>query len=56
MVLASQYLINDRKSMPSFKLTRVAKTLGLEIDESQAHDALFDAKVTKSMYEIITTF
>ena len=53
MVLASQYLLGDRrKRMPSFQLHRVAYELGLVIDESKTHQALYDAEITRSIYRI----
>lgn len=54
MVLASQYLIKRRPSMPSFKLHRVATTLGIEVDKSKTHDALYDVHLTREIYQIVT--
>lgn len=54
MVLASQYLIERRPYMPSFKLHRVAKELGLDVDDSKLHDGLFDVKLTREIYRIVT--
>jgi len=54
MVLASQYLIDRRTSMPSFKLKRVATELGIEYDKNGLHDALFDARLTRKIYRIVT--
>lgn len=54
MVLASQYLINRRPGMPSFKLHRVAKELGLEVDATRNHDALYDVGLTRDIYYIVT--
>lgn len=39
LVLACQYLGTRRWGMPSFKFPRVAKTLGIEIDESKEFDS-----------------
>lgn len=52
--LASQYLIDRRSSMPSFKLKRVAKTLGLEVEDEKLHDAFYDVKLTREIYRIVT--
>lgn len=54
MVLASQYLIDRRSDMPSFKLKRVATELGIEVDESQLHDAYYDVYLTREIYRIVT--
>lgn len=52
--LASEYLLDRRKYMPSFKLFRVAKELGIVVDESELHDAKYDVKLTKQIYDIVT--
>jgi DNA polymerase-3 subunit epsilon len=58
MVLASQYLLDRRVSMPSFKLKDVARELGLDVDvdvdETDLHDAIYDVKLTRSIYRIVT--
>ena len=54
MVLASQYMIDRRMGMPSFKLARVAWELGIEIDEEGLHDAAYDARITREIYRIVT--
>lgn len=54
MVLASFYLRNRRSRMPSFKLSRVALELGIEIDESKLHDSMYDVELTRKIYRIVT--
>lgn len=54
MVLALQYLKKDRHLLPNFKLMTVAKHLGVKIDESKAHDSLYDIVITKEVYDIVT--
>lgn len=54
LCLASQYLIDRRPQMPSFKLKRVAVELGLDVDKSELHDALYDVKLTRQIYRIVT--
>lgn len=54
MVLASQYLIGRRIEMPSFKLHRVAKELGIVVDDSGLHDAKYDLELTREIYRIVT--
>lgn len=53
-VLAAQYLIKTRYSMPSFKLSRVAKTLGIEVDDSKLHDADYDVHLTREIYQVVS--
>ncbi len=40
-----------RSHFPNFKLMTVAKTLKIEVDESKAHDAVYDTAVTKAIYQ-----
>lgn len=54
--LAAQYLMNIRSTMPSFKLHRVAKTLGIEVDDEQLHDASYDVYLTREIYKIVSKF
>lgn len=51
MVLATRALIKQRAEMPSFKLHRVAKTLGIEVDDTKTHDALYDAGITLEIFK-----
>jgi DNA polymerase-3 subunit epsilon len=53
MVLAAEYLKNERASMPNFKLMTVAKHLGIEIEEEKAHDGFYDIEITKKVYDIV---
>tara|TARA_R110002124_G_C8955158_1_gene513620 strand:+ start:2729 stop:3307 length:579 start_codon:yes stop_codon:yes gene_type:complete len=52
--LASEYLQHRRSEMPSFKLKRVAKEIGLVVDQQGLHDALFDARLTRDIYRTVT--
>jgi DNA polymerase III subunit epsilon len=54
MILASQYLIDRRSEMPSFKLKRVAKELGILVDANKLHDAEYDILLTRQVYRIVT--
>lgn len=54
LVLASQYLIDRRTEMPSFKLKRVAKEVGVVVDEKRLHDAAYDVELTREVYRITT--
>jgi DNA polymerase III epsilon subunit-like protein len=55
MVLAADYLQEDMPNMVDFKLRTVAQHLGIKLDESKLHDALYDIDITKMVYEIVTT-
>ena len=53
MVLAFEYLKDKRDAMPNFQLHTVAKELGIAVDDSKLHDALYDIEITKAIYEIV---
>lgn len=54
MVLATPYLASKRHDMEDFKQGTVAKTLGINVDDSKLHDALYDIKICKQIFNIIT--
>ena len=54
MVLASQYLMEQRPGMVDFKLATVAKELGINTEEGKLHDASFDILLTRAIYDIVT--
>lgn len=54
LCLASEYLLDRRAQMPSFKLKRVAMELGIEVNKEDLHDALKDVRLTRQIYRIIT--
>lgn len=54
MVLASHYLRKERHLMKDFKLATVAAYLGIKVDESRLHDALYDIILTYEVYKIVT--
>jgi DNA polymerase-3 subunit epsilon len=51
MVLASECLKSVRHKMENFQLKTVAKTLGIEVVESELHDALYDVELTIKIYQ-----
>lgn len=53
MSLAAESLKNERHKMPNFQLTTVAEQLDISIDVEEAHDALYDAKLTMAVYDKI---
>jgi len=54
MTLASQYLLDRRSAMPSFKLKRVAQELGIEVDPLELHNAKYDVELTRKIYRVVT--
>lgn len=49
-VLASERLKEQRTSMVDFKLRTVCQVMGIEVDESKLHDALYDVELTRKLY------
>lgn len=54
LVLASEALKKHRHTMVDFKLHTVAKTLGIAVDESRLHDAMYDIELTYEIYKLLT--
>ena len=54
MVLASAYLATRRPDMENFKLSTVARTLGVDVQSESLHDAMYDIGLTKAVFDIIT--
>lgn len=54
MVLAAEYLKNERAKMKNFQLMTVAEHLGIEIEQEKAHDGFYDIEITKKVYDLIT--
>lgn len=50
LVFASRILKDRRSEMPSFKLHRVAKTLGIAVDDARLHDSMYDVELTRMVY------
>lgn len=53
MVLASAYLADRRADMENFKLSTVAKFLGVSVSDDSLHNALYDIELTRAVYEIV---
>lgn len=53
MVLASAYLMNRRTEMENFKLSTVAKFLGVSVSDDSLHNALYDIRLTRAVYDIV---
>ena len=53
MVLASNKLVERRAEMENFKLSTVAKFLGIQVSEDNLHDAFYDIYLTKAIFDIV---
>ena len=49
--LALDYLLDERHKMVDFKQGTVAQYLGIEVDESKLHDALYDIEIMAAIYK-----
>ena len=49
-VMATPYIVSVRPTMTSCNLFNTAKVLGVEVDESKLHDALYDVQVTREIF------
>lgn len=54
MILATPYLAESRADMDNFKQGTVAKELGIPVDDEKLHDALYDIKICKAIYDIVS--
>jgi DNA polymerase III subunit epsilon len=54
MCLASEFLKYVRPEMPNFKQSTVANFLGIDVDESNIHDAIYDINLTRDIYKKLT--
>lgn len=53
MVLASVCLAECRAEMENFKLSTVAKFLGVSVSDDSLHNALYDIELTRAVYDIV---
>jgi len=54
MTLTMQEIKYKRHLMPNFQQDTVAKALGIDVDESRLHDAMYDVELCKRVYETVT--
>jgi DNA polymerase-3 subunit epsilon len=52
-VWATPYLSEKRAEMENFKQGTVAKALGINVDDSKLHDALYDIEICKQICDIV---
>lgn len=50
--LAGVMLMEQRISLPNFKLGTVAKALGIKVEESKLHDAMTDVLLSKAIFDM----
>jgi len=48
-VLCGAALAAQRHTMPNFKLTTVARHFGIEVDDSKAHEAMYDTELVRQL-------
>ncbi|MFA5376535.1 MAG: 3'-5' exonuclease [Dehalococcoidia bacterium] len=53
-VLAAMKLRDRRAELPDFKQGTVAKALGIEVDETRQHNALYDVNICRQIYNVCT--
>lgn len=55
-VIAMYYLMEkgERHLLENFKLTTVARYLGIDIDDNKSHTSLYDAQLAKQVYDCCT--
>jgi len=49
-ILAARQFGPIRHTMPNFQLKTVARQIGIEVDESRLHDAVYDVELTYAIY------
>lgn len=54
IVLAQLFLANVRPDMPNFQQGTVAAKLGIEVDSTKLHDALYDIYICRSIFKKLT--
>jgi len=51
--MAMVHLMGKRQELENFKLGTVAKTMGFYVDETKAHDAMYDIELTKELFKML---
>jgi DNA polymerase-3 subunit epsilon len=54
IILAQNLLIEERSKMENFKQGTVAKYLGIDVDDTKLHDALYDIEICYKIYLEVT--
>lgn len=50
IILAQNLLVEERSKMENFKQGTVAKYLGIDVDDTKLHDALYDIEICYKIY------
>jgi DNA polymerase-3 subunit epsilon len=50
---AVEFFKEERSKFPDFKLSTVCKAFGIEVDDTETHNALYDSKLTRKVYRKI---
>lgn len=50
-VLSAMEYLDKKHKLQNFQLMTVAKSMEIEVDEKEAHDALYDAKITRLLFK-----
>jgi DNA polymerase-3 subunit epsilon len=53
MALAAEFVAPYRHTLSSFKLADVCRSFGIEVQEDELHDALYDVYLTRELYQTI---
>lgn len=53
-VLVADAVADQRDAFKDFKQVTVAETIGIPVDESQAHDALYDVRLCREIYRRVS--
>ena len=53
MTFAAIGLMRRRQELPNFKLTTVAQSFGIDVEEADAHDALYDVDLTRQIFRML---
>lgn len=53
MTFAAIGLMRRRHDLANFQLTTVARSLGIDVEEADAHDALYDVNLTRQIFRML---
>jgi|TARA_R100000278_G_scaffold121745_1_gene106359 DNA polymerase-3 subunit epsilon len=54
MNMVAYKVMGERHNIINFKLFQVCKYFGIDVNEEELHDALYDIELTKKLYETVT--
>jgi DNA polymerase-3 subunit epsilon len=54
IVFAAEYLTEERNTMGKFRQGDVALKLGIDYNESELHDAMYDVRICRDIYYKVT--